>query len=182
MQAQAAQFDRQGPAENDVVIQEERSVLERRFEHRAQAHEQRLVVARYPLPQRIANAIIRPARKLTYNRGDESPNTHALLMRGDAHALGETAADARKRSLGDHLVGAGMNEIRNQHGVLRFSYLFQPLLPSSLARFSRASMKSRTARAPVHRAVHLGKTWPRKEAGRIGRAKSFVGKLMVRDA
>ncbi|WP_442754384.1 hypothetical protein ACNHKD_15505 [Methylocystis sp. JAN1] len=129
LKAGAAQFGRKRPADDDVVVDEDRTVLQRGFEHRPQAFQQGLVVARNPFAQRLAHIIVRAPREVADNDRYEPADTHALLLRGHTDALCEPAPNAHQRSLGDHLVGAGMDQIRNQHGVLRFSFLFQPVRP-----------------------------------------------------
>ncbi|WP_457797321.1 hypothetical protein [Methylocystis sp. S23] len=128
MNARAAQFNRIGPTEDNLVVHEQRAVLERRLQHRAQSLQQRLVVARYPFAQRLADILVRAAGEVADNDRYESADIHALLFRGHTDALGEAVPDAHKRSLGDLFVGAGMDQIRNQHGILRFVSCFS-LLP-----------------------------------------------------
>jgi len=112
---------------NNLVAERQSAILQNRFNQGAQPHEQWLIVPRDAFAQRLSDIVVCPTSEVPNNGGDESSSAHAFLLGGDAHTLCEAAPDAHKSSLGDHLIGAGMDKIRNQHGNLRSSFLVQPV-------------------------------------------------------
>ncbi|WP_158497356.1 hypothetical protein [Methylocystis sp. ATCC 49242] len=139
MHSFAAHADDIGAPHGRLVIEKKRAIFQCRFENSAQPMEQGLISARDFFAKGFKSRIVSSAREFANDDDDESANFHTLLMGSDADPFGEAATDARKRRLGDHFVGTGMDQIRDHHGDLRFpccsspsSFIFVPAPPSAV--------------------------------------------------